>query len=156
MMRVTIVDAERCVGCQSCMFACARRHGRGGLLNSAILIRSAGGMERGFKVIVCRACPDPPCAKVCPTHALVPRKDGGITLHADECIGCGNCVDECIFNAIFWNPEKNKPVVCMYCGYCTEFCPHDVIAHEKKGKNEKRGKEENIEKQEIITGSETA
>ena len=44
----------------------------------------------------------------------------------------------------------------MYCGYCTEFCPHDVIAHEKKGKNEKRGKEENIEKQEIITGSETA
>jgi formate hydrogenlyase subunit 6/NADH:ubiquinone oxidoreductase subunit I len=22
----------------------------------------------------------------------------------------------------------------VYCGYCTEFCPHEVIAHEKKRK----------------------
>jgi len=27
-------------------------------------------MERGFKVIVCRACKNPPCAKVCPHGVL--------------------------------------------------------------------------------------
>jgi len=53
-MRITIVDAERCVGCQLCMFACVRRGGKGGLLDSSILIRSIGGLERGFRVIVCR------------------------------------------------------------------------------------------------------
>ena len=29
--RLAVVDAERCVGCQECMFACARRFGEGGL-----------------------------------------------------------------------------------------------------------------------------
>ena len=135
-MRVTIVDAERCVGCQLCMFACARRNGKGGLLDSSILIRSIGGMERGFRVTVCRACTNPPCAKVCPTNALVPKEDGGVKLYVEKCIGCGNCVDGCILNAIFWNPEKEKPVVCVYCGYCTKFCPHGVIAHEKGTKIE--------------------
>ncbi len=131
-MRVTILDADRCVGCQLCMFACARRSGNGGLLDSSIMIRSIGGMERGFRVIVCRACPDPPCAKVCPTNAFVPKDDGGVKLYPEKCIGCGNCVEGCILNAIFWNPEKEKPVICVYCGYCTKFCPHGVIAHEKE------------------------
>ncbi|RLF10989.1 MAG: [Fe-S]-binding protein, partial [Thermoprotei archaeon] len=55
------------------MFACTRRLGYAGLGKSAIKIRSAGGVERGFVVIVCRACPDPPCAKVCPVDAITLR-----------------------------------------------------------------------------------
>jgi carbon-monoxide dehydrogenase iron sulfur subunit len=135
-MRVIIKDAERCVGCQLCMFACARRNGKGGILDSSILIRSIGGMERGFRVNVCRACPDPPCAKVCPTNALVPRKGGGVKLDVKKCIGCGNCVDGCILHALFWNPVTEKPVVCVYCGYCTKYCPHGVIAFDKGGELE--------------------
>ena len=128
-MRLRIVDAERCVGCQLCMFACARRTGNGGLTGASIHIRSIGGMERGFRVVVCRACPDPPCAKVCPTDALEPIRSGGVKLHSEKCIGCGNCVDGCILNAVFWNPKKNKPVICVYCGYCAKYCPHGVIEH---------------------------
>ena len=74
--RLAVVDAERCVGCQACMFACARRFGEGGLANSCIGVRSAGGVRKGFVVVVCRACQDPPCARVCPTDALKVRENG--------------------------------------------------------------------------------
>lgn len=129
-IRLAVIDSERCVGCQLCMFACNRRFGDGGLARSAIWVRSAGGIERGFVVVVCRACPDPPCASVCPTGALIRRKDGGVMLDARKCIGCGNCANACPFGAVRWDAEENKPVICVHCGYCVEFCPHGVIAME--------------------------
>lgn len=35
MKRLCVVDSEKCIGCQSCMFACARRTGYGGLAEIA-------------------------------------------------------------------------------------------------------------------------
>ena len=131
-MRLAVVDIERCVDCQSCMFACARRQNEAGLSSSCIGVKSVGGMERGFIVVVCRACDDPPCLKVCPTDALKPKKGGGVLLDAAKCIGCGHCRDACIIGAIFWNDEINKPTICIHCGYCTQFCPHGVLKLEKK------------------------
>jgi anaerobic carbon-monoxide dehydrogenase iron sulfur subunit len=131
--RLSVLDVERCVGCQSCMFACTRRLGQAGLEGSCIHVQSAGGIRKGFVVVVCRACPNPPCARVCPTDALQPRDGGGVRLQLDCCIGCGNCVEACPFGAIFWNDEKNKPVVCVYCGFCAAYCPYGVIAHEELG-----------------------
>lgn len=130
-MRLSVVDTERCVGCQSCMFACARRSGVGGLARTSIAVRSVGGMERGFVVVVCRACEDPPCSRVCPTEALKARGGGGVRFKATECIGCGHCRDACVLGAVFWDEEGNKPVICNYCGYCAEFCPHGVLEKEK-------------------------
>ena len=132
IMRLAVVDIERCVDCQSCMFACARRQNEAGLSSSCIGVKSVGGMERGFIVVVCRACDDPPCLKVCPTDALKPKKGGGVLLDAAKCIGCGHCRDACIIGAIFWNDEINKPMICIHCGYCTQFCPHGVLKLEKK------------------------
>jgi len=125
--RLAVLDTERCVGCQMCMFACARRYSVGGLGKSAIHVKSAGGVERGFVVVVCRACPDPPCAKVCPTQAIVPRKNGGVLVKLDKCIGCKLCVEVCLIGAVIWDEETNKPRICTYCGYCANYCPHGVL-----------------------------
>jgi len=129
--RLVVTDPDLCVGCMSCMFACSRRFPEAGLAKSAIHVRSVGGFERGFTVIVCRACKDPPCAKVCPTNALVKRKGGGVILYASKCIGCGNCVRACPFGAIQWDYDDNKPVICMHCGFCVNFCPYGVLALEE-------------------------
>jgi len=130
-MRLSVVDAELCVGCQVCMFACARRRGHGGLARSRIAVGSAGGMSRGFKVVVCRACDDPPCARVCPEDALEVRDGGGVKLIAESCSGCGDCADACLLGAAFWDDESNKPLICTYCGYCAKYCPHGVLEREE-------------------------
>ena len=131
MKQIKVIDSERCVGCQLCMFACNRRFGSGGLAKSSIRVRSAGGVERGFVVIVCRASEDPPCAKTCPTEALKLRKGGGVLLDPKKCIGCGRCREACPIGAIFWDYENNKPDVCNHCGYCVNYCPHEVLGMEE-------------------------
>jgi len=127
--RLAVIDPDRCVGCQLCMFACARKH-EPGLANSCIGVRSVGGMERGFTVIVCRACDDPPCARVCPVDALAVRPGGGVQLDPARCIGCGHCREACVLGAVFWDAEINKPMICTHCGVCAKYCPHGVLTLE--------------------------
>jgi Fe-S-cluster-containing dehydrogenase component len=113
------------------MFACARRQNRPGLAHSCIGVRSDGGMERGFVVVVCRACADPPCARTCPTDALTPREDGGVSLNESVCIGCGLCREACALGAVYWNEETGKPMICVHCGYCAKYCPYGVLELER-------------------------
>jgi Fe-S-cluster-containing dehydrogenase component len=128
--RVIIKDIEKCVGCGLCMYACARRNGEIGNDSSGILAVSLSGFERGATVIFCRACKEPPCAQVCPTNALVPRKGGGVVFREDLCIGCKNCMEACTIGAIFERSD-GKPALCIHCGYCVKFCPHGVLGYEE-------------------------
>jgi Fe-S-cluster-containing dehydrogenase component len=130
--RLAVVDIDRCVGCQVCMFACVRRQGEGGLAGARIAVRSDGGIERGFVVVVCRACPDPQCVKVCPADALVAREGGGVRLIAEKCLGCRLCLEACPLSAAFWDEAANKPAICVQCGYCVGYCPHGVLAIEEQ------------------------
>jgi len=57
------------------------------------------------------------------------------------CLGEGDCVDACDFDAIHMNPETGLPVVndkCTACGACVEACPRDIIELRKKGPKDRR------------------
>jgi len=127
MTRLDVLDSERCVGCQCCEFACARRIDVVRLSLACISVRSAGGISRGFRVIVCRACEVPACAKVCPQDALKLRPGGGVTLIPERCTGCGHCRQACIIGAIHWDDRVNKPLICVHCGRCARHCPYGVL-----------------------------
>ena len=57
------------------------------------------------------------------------------------CLGLGDCVKSCDFDAIHMNPETGLPVVndkCIACGACVKACPRDIIELRPKGKKDRR------------------
>lgn len=120
----------RCIGCDSCMLACARMvYSSFSPHRSALQIRSRGGVMGRMVANICTACAEPaPCVEACPTDALGLRSGGrGMTYRKSECIGCHRCVEACPIQVIGWADEENRPIVCIFCGQCARFCPHDCL-----------------------------
>lgn len=67
---------------------------------------------------------------------------GGETLCSYGCLGCGDCVSACSFDAIHMNTETGLPEVdqekCTACGACVKACPRFIIELRPKGKNNRR------------------
>jgi Na+-translocating ferredoxin:NAD+ oxidoreductase RNF subunit RnfB len=58
------------------------------------------------------------------------------------CLGFGDCVTACLFDAIHINPETGLPEVdedkCTACGTCVKACPKGIIELRKKGPKNRR------------------
>ncbi len=70
-------------------------------------------------------------------HALYAGEGGCMY----SCLGLGDCVDACDFDAIHMNPDTGLPVVndkCTACGACVTACPRDIIELRKRGPKDKR------------------
>ena len=87
--------------------------------------------------VACYLCVDMPCAKACPSGALVPTartevKMGLAVVKPDACFAwqgaeCASCSDACPIGKKAIYREGRGPVVsesaCTGCGVCTNVCP---------------------------------
>jgi len=119
-----VYDSRLCLGCQSCMYACALTHE--GIANPSLsriqIVRDAPGFTKypnDIIVSVCRQCVTPICVQSCPVGACYVDAANGNIRRIDEakCIGCQMCVNSCPQRPrrIIWNSSKRKSTKCDLC-----------------------------------------
>ncbi|MFX1283848.1 MAG: 4Fe-4S dicluster domain-containing protein [Promethearchaeota archaeon] len=136
--RLRVAYLERCVGCYQCVLACARVNEKVlSVDRTSITVRTVGGYEGAFAVVVCRGCLDPPCVPVCPiVGAIRPREHGGGVIIDREICDSTKCNHECVKacpipGAIHIDQDLHNAIACRQCSICTKFCPTGVLIMEE-------------------------
>ena len=137
------VKTDRCVGCRSCIMACAVEHSASKILFGAIS-ESPRPKSRVYvewvspdrKVpLVCRQCEDAPCMHACIAGAISRDADGVVRTDTDKCIGCWTCVMVCPYGVIGRHLETHKAYRCDRCPdrempACVSACPTGALVYQ--------------------------
>ncbi|MEW6071267.1 MAG: 4Fe-4S dicluster domain-containing protein [Planctomycetota bacterium] len=138
-----VVDTTRCIGCGSCVRACAKENDvpegyyrtwveryeiakdetinvqspRGAI---AGFLRDGFGpdeavMKAFFVPKLCNHCLASACTQVCPVGATFHSPDGVILVDRTHCMGCGYCVQACPYGCRFLNQELGVADKCTLC-----------------------------------------
>src|SRR5262249_20900461 len=89
---VLVIDLDKCVHCNECEEACARRHGQSRMNRQGMVVGNISITTS------CRQCQDPVCL-LC-SRAGIARLPGGEVYITESCIGCGICSERCPYNNI--------------------------------------------------------
>jgi len=152
MNKLVIADPGKCIGCRTCEVACVLAHATADALAKLAPAHFIPRLKlvKTSKVstpVQCRQCEDAPCAKVCPTGALIHSHDS-IQVVQIRCIGCKSCAMACPYGAmeivaretnIQYNrrlPDGSHAVEAFKCDLCIhlpngpkclEVCPTKAI-----------------------------
>lgn len=108
-------DPQKCTACHRCEIACAMAH-HGTCRPELARIRIHCFDNPGFNVpVVCMACEDAPCIKVCPVNARIREQSGSVVTDTDRCIGCRACVYICPVASPAVNPHTGQTMTCDLC-----------------------------------------
>jgi Fe-S-cluster-containing dehydrogenase component len=115
-----IIDHASCWGCRTCEVACKQEHQAPDGVRLIKVVEEGPRIIDGqpafmFRVNLCRHCDEPACLAVCPEAAIIQREDGIVAIVYEHCIGCGLCLDECPYDAITMDPEKDVVWKCNLC-----------------------------------------
>jgi Fe-S-cluster-containing dehydrogenase component len=134
--RAFYIDYSRCIGCQSCVQACAEcdTH-RGVSMIHLETIQRRESVQTAPQV--CMHCEDPICARVCPADAIKKTPDGVVQSSLKpRCIGCSNCVLSCPFGVPKYQVEIDQMMKCDMCydrtsvdkkPMCATVCPSQAL-----------------------------
>jgi tetrathionate reductase subunit B len=128
-----LIDTAKCIGCGSCVRACAAENKvPDGFFRTWIEryvvgmedshVDSPNGGKDGFPPIqvgfvatkhffvpkICNHCRETPCTQVCPVGASYRTKDGVVLVDAESCIGCAYCVQACPYGTRMFGDMKRE------------------------------------------------
>jgi Fe-S-cluster-containing dehydrogenase component len=152
MAKAFVIDAALCSGCYSCQVACKDEHcgndwtpyakpqpdtGQFWIKVNEKPMGSIPKVRVAYTPVLCNHCEKPACLAVCDAGAIYRRDDGFVIVDPEKCVGCGNCVTACPYDAIFANEALGISQKCTGCahlldnGYeeprCTEVCPTGAL-----------------------------
>jgi tetrathionate reductase subunit B len=135
-----LIDTEKCIGCGSCVRACAAENKvpenffrtwieRYVMSLEGTHVESPNGGKDGFGPVhvsftptksffvpkICNHCKATPCTQVCPVGASYRTKDGVVMVDAKSCIGCAYCVQACPYGSRFISPVTHTAEKCTWC-----------------------------------------
>jgi Fe-S-cluster-containing dehydrogenase component len=115
-----VIDARRCVGCQSCSVGCKVGNNVPiGMFWNFVTTVGPTGIYPNLGMYhlphLCNHCENPPCVGCCPTGASQQREDGIVLVDADQCIGCKACVVACPYRARTVNRALGVVQKCTFC-----------------------------------------
>lgn len=147
-----LVDTTRCMGCRSCVAACAEAHdlpGPAGYQAStstaalSVIDRHETDDEKVdignvFVKRQCMHCLQPACAAACLTKALIKTEEGPVVWRASKCMGCRYCMVSCPFDVPKFEYDSPVPRIakCDLCAQrlvggelpaCVEACPMEAL-----------------------------
>jgi RnfABCDGE-type electron transport complex B subunit len=147
-------------GCSGFAGACVKAADKGSLEGLLCPVGGQPVMENVADILGLKAEASAPkvavvrCNGTCESRPRIAEFDGaqscrvqqmlgsGETACAYGCLGCGDCVAACQFDAIHMNPETGLPEVdeekCTACGACSKACPRGIIEIRLKGLKNRR------------------
>ncbi len=147
-------------GCSGFAGACVKAADKGSLEGLLCPVGGQPVMEQVAGILGMQAEASAPkvavvrCNGTCESRPRIAEFDGarscrvqqmlgsGETACAYGCLGCGDCVAACKFDAIHMNPETGLPEVdeekCTACGACAKACPRSIIEIRLKGLKNRR------------------
>jgi len=126
-----LYDSTRCVGCQSCEFACAETHGlpeptaypdpevlRKTDETCRTVVNSFNTTEGELCLKEqCMHCNEPACVAACLTQAMYKTKEGPVIWRGDKCMGCRYCMVSCPFDVPKFEYFDSNPKI-LKCDMC--------------------------------------
>lgn len=154
-----LYDTTKCIGCKTCVVACAEANGlepdtgsSDGLYQAPISLNSRTknviklyqeGSEQSFMKSQCMHCIDPACVAACMMKALKKDEKGIVYWEGASCVGCRYCQIACPYEVpkFEWTSSNPKIVKCELCRdrlsaggvpACVEVCPSQAIIYGKR------------------------